>query len=205
MSAPRTRADKRGSVHGRTPRRRPALRRIHHPVGEPSRASRASLRQPLAARAQQGRNRSSYPPRCNCLRLRRHATPDHVGPAARVRRAAAHDRQSQRPSQADEALPSDARSRRAAVGSPPAPHGAHGVFARRREARRAQGARPFPRRRQPFPADNAGRDQRHVPAERQDRPLPPRARRQQRIRSRLTQVRTPARRLRRSPRRSSTR
>ena len=59
MSAPRTSADIGGSVHGRTARRRPALRRTHRPVGEPSRASRASLRQPHAVRAKQGRSRSS--------------------------------------------------------------------------------------------------------------------------------------------------
>ena len=157
MSAPRTRADKGGSVHGRTARRRPALRRIHRPVGEPSRASRASLRQPHAVRAKQGRSRSSYLPRCNCVRLHPHATPDHFRSAARARRAAAHDRGSQRPSQADEALPLDARSRRAATGSPPAPHGAPGVAVRRCAARRDRGVRPFPRRRQPFPADSAGR------------------------------------------------
>ena len=76
-----------------------------------------------------------------------------------------------RPWQVEEAHPSDARSRRAATGSPPAPHGAPEVFAPRREARRAQGVRPSPRRRQPVPADSAGRDQRHVPAERQGLPL----------------------------------
>ena len=131
MSAPRTRADKRGSVHGRAARRRPALWRIHRPVGEPSRASRAWLCQPHAVRAQRGRSRSIDLPRCSCLWLRRHATAVHFRPAARVRRAAVHDRRSQQRWQAEEALRSDARSRRAVTGSPPAPHGAPGVAVRR--------------------------------------------------------------------------
>ena len=144
MSAPRTRADKRGSVLRHTARRRPALRRIHRPGGEPSRASRASLRQPHAARTQQGRSRSSHLWRCSCSRLHRRAMPDHVRSASRARRAAAHARGSQRPGQADQALPPDARNRRAATGSPPAPHGAPGASARRCEARRLGACDPFP-------------------------------------------------------------